>query len=121
MDQNYVIKEQQQVIQQQLVQQQLAQHPQQQSFVPLQYCPIQQRSYGIIQTQRYSNSIPSFTNVQPSQQTPGLINIRTTNNIGRRQSEKEQEIENESTASVTGRQSKKEEKHSNSRKQNSTN
>jgi hypothetical protein len=110
MDQNYIINEQQQMIQQQLVQQQqqqLVQQPQQQCSVSLQYYPIQQTGYGIIPAQHNCYSVPSFTNVQPSQQTPGLINIPTRNNIGKRQSEREQEIENETTSNYTWQTIKK--------------
>jgi hypothetical protein len=74
------------------------QQPQQQSLVSLQYYPIQQPGYGIILAQHNSYNVPSSTNVQPNQQTPSLINNSTTrNNIGKRQSEREQGTENERT------------------------
>jgi hypothetical protein len=106
MDKNYIINEHQQMIQQQqqqqqqlVQQQQSVQQPQQQSLIYLQYYPNQQTGYGIIPAQHNSYSVPSFTNVQPSQQTPGSINNLTSrNNIGKRQSEREQETEIETTS-----------------------
>jgi hypothetical protein len=55
--------------------------------------------------------VPSFTNVQPSQQTPGSINNSTSrNNIGKRQSKSEQETEIETTGQYTWKTIKKKRK-----------
>jgi hypothetical protein len=90
------------------IQQQFVQQPRQQTLVSLQYYSIQKTGYGIIPAQHNSYSVPSFTNVQHSQQTPGSINNPTTrNNIGKKQSEKEQEIENETTSKYTWQTIKK--------------
>jgi hypothetical protein len=52
-------------------------------------------------------------NVHPSQPNPSVTNDSTTeNNIGKRQSEGEQEVDNELRPSIPGRQSKKRERNS---------
>jgi hypothetical protein len=72
-------------------QQKLVHQPQQQGSLPVQYHPIQHLGYGIIPAQH-----TTYMNVQPSQPNQSATNDSATrNNIGKRKSEGEQEVENE--------------------------
>jgi hypothetical protein len=96
MDRNYTINKLQQRTQQQLV------HQPQQVSLPLQHHPIQYSDYGIIPAEHTTYSAPSLMDVQPSQPNPSVTNDSTTkNNIGKRHSEGEQEIDNETATKYT--------------------